>query len=350
MKFPAERLKRMTSTIFAAAGCNSTEAERIGHYLVESNLVGHDSHGVIRIPPYVQWLRDGKVVPNQSLRIVLDHECLAVVDGGFGFGQVIGEQAVRLGIQKASAHGMAAVALRNCGHLGRIGDWPQLAAEAGLISLHFVNTSGLGNLVAPWGGIERRLSANPVAIGVPVAGRAPLVMDISTSAIAEGKIKVARNKGVKLPDGCVIDSRGQPTNDPHTFYDEPGSILPFGGHKGYALGLMAEMLAGALTGNGCTAPGVTRLSNGLLSIYLDPAKFGDAEAFTAEVRRYITYVQSSKLRSPDAEILMPGDLEDRYRRQRLTEGIELDDTTVAQIRGVAESLSVAVRPDLSLSD
>ena len=142
----------------------------IAHYLVESNLVGHDSHGVIRIATYIKWLGEGKVLANRSLEVVLESDCLAVVDGGFGFGQTIGEAATKLGIAKTQKAGVAAIALRNCGHLGRIGDWPTLAAESGLVSLHFVNTSGLGILMAPFGGIDRRLSANPVAAGVPMPG------------------------------------------------------------------------------------------------------------------------------------------------------------------------------------
>src|SRR6185437_850370 len=145
-----EPLKRLVAAIFSAAGCRSPEPERIAHYLVESNLVGHDSHGVIRVLTYTQWLREGKVLANRSLEIVFENDNLAVVDGGFGFGQTIGEAAVRLGIAKTAHSGVAAIALRNCGHLGRIGDWPTLAAEAGLVSLHFVNTSGLGILMAPF--------------------------------------------------------------------------------------------------------------------------------------------------------------------------------------------------------
>ena len=172
---------------------------------------------------------------------------LAVVDGQFGFGQVMGEQATKLGIDKCSRQGVAVVALRNSGHLGRIGDWAEMAAHAGKVSLHFVNTSGGGILVAPFGGSERRLSANPIAAGVPVEGGPPIILDISTCTIAEGKIKVAFNKRANVPDGCILDGEGNPTNDPTSFYaTPPGAILPFGGHKGYGLSVIAEVLAGAL--------------------------------------------------------------------------------------------------------
>src|SRR5207237_4983185 len=158
---------------------------------------------------------------NRTIQVVFENEALAVVDGQFGFGQSIGEQAMRLGIDKVARHGVAVVALRNSGHLGRIGDWALLAAEAGKLSLHFVNTSGAGILVAPYGGINRRLSANPIAAGVPTANGDPLVLDMSACTIAEGKIKVALNKGVPVPENCIIDSKGRPTTDPKVFYGPP---------------------------------------------------------------------------------------------------------------------------------
>lgn len=341
MNIHHEKLEQLVRTVFAAAGCQAGEAERIAHYLVESNLVGHDSHGVIRVPSYVQWLGDGKVVANQELEVVFENDCLAVVDGRFGFGQTIGEAAVRLGIEKAHQRGVAVVGLRNCGHLGRIGDWPSLAARAKLVSLHFVNSSGAGLLVTPFGGIDRRLSANPIAAGVPVPGSWPLVLDISTSSIAEGKIRVALNKGARVPDHCIIDATGGPTNDPKVFYAKPpGAILPFGGHKGYGLGVVAEMLAGALTGNGCTAPGVTRLSNGMLSIYLDPAFFAAEEEFYREVKRFIDFVKSSQPTSPGGQILLPGELEEETRAVRMRDGIELDQTTWNQIADTCRLLNV----------
>src|SRR5262249_40100665 len=149
---------------------HSPEADRIAHYLVEANLAGHDSHGVIRVPYYVEWVQAGKVLPNQAVKVVFENETIAGLDGQYGFGQSIGEPAMRLGIDKVRKHGVAVIALRNTGHLGQIGAWPLLVARAGLLSLHWVNTSGAGILVAPHGGINRRLSANPIAAGVPIAG------------------------------------------------------------------------------------------------------------------------------------------------------------------------------------
>lgn len=341
MNIGHDRLRPLVRTIFAAAGCGDHEAERIAHYLVESNLVGHDSHGVIRVPRYIDWLRQGKVLANRTLQIVFENDVLAVTDGQCGFGQVMGEEAMKLAIGKAQRQGLAVVALRNSGHLGRIGDWALLAVRAGLVSLHFVNTTGLGILVPPFGGIQRRLSANPIAAGVPVEGGPPLLVDISTSAVAEGKVRVAHHRGVCVPDNCLIDAKGQPTNDPKVLYgDPPGAILPFGGHKGYALGMLAEMLAGALTGGGCSDPAADHLINNMLSIVVAPSFFQADEAFARQVRRYIDYVKTSAPALPGGEILVPGEPEERTRAQRLREGIELEDATWNQIVATCRSLNV----------
>jgi uncharacterized oxidoreductase len=342
MKLPHERLQRLVTAAFAAAGCRPPEAERVGRYLVQANLVGHDSHGVIRVPSYVAWLRAGKVVANQAPRVVFENDALAIVDGQFGFGQVMGEEAIKLGVAKSGRHGVAVVALRNSGHLGRIGDWAELAARSGRLSVHFVNTSGGGILVAPHGGTQRRLSANPVAAGVPVKGGPPIVMDISACTVAEGKIRVALNKGVPLPDNCVLDGHGRPTNDPKAFYGPPpGAILPVGGHKGYALGLIAEVFAGALTGGGCSDPKETRVANSMLTVLIDPGLFRPEDEFSDDIRRFVAWVKSSATASPGGEILAPGEPEERTRARRLREGVELDDTTWTQIRDTCRLVGLA---------
>jgi len=342
MNFDHQSLVDLAAVTFEAAGCTAEEARRVSIRLVDANLVGHDSHGVIRIPSYVSWLREGKVLAGQSVKTVLENDAITVLDGQFGLGQTIGEQALEQGIRKSEKCGVAVVALRNSGHLGRIGDWAELAAEAGKISLHFVNTSGAGMLVAPHGGIDRRISANPIAIGIPIENGAPLILDISTSMMAEGKIRVALNEGKQVPEGCLIDSEGQPTSDPQTFYgDPPGAILPIAEHKGSGLALMVEVLAGALTGGSCSSEAnAWRVANGMLSIVIDPAAFASADAFFPEVRRYIEFVKGSRTVAADGEILMPGELEQRTKSERLRQGIELDETTWRQIHTTCESLGI----------
>jgi uncharacterized oxidoreductase len=338
----SDRLRELTAVIFKEAGCQRQEAERIASHLVEANLVGHDSHGVIRVASYVQWLRAGKVLANRTIQIVFENEAIAVVDGQFGFGQTVGKQAIQLGIEKCARHGVAVIALRNAGHLGRIGDWPLMAAEAGKVSLHFVNTTGAGILVAPYGGINRRLSANPIAAGIPIAGTRPLLLDMSACTIAEGKIRVALNKGARVPENCILDSQGQPTTDPRVFYaDPPGAILGIAGHKGYGLAVLCEVLAGALTGGGCSNPdNAGRVVNGMLSIILDPTYFESDATFSNEIRRFIAWVKSSEKSTPNGEILMPGEIEDRTKALRLRDGIDIDETTWEQILETARGVGL----------
>lgn len=344
MNIQSERLRTLVADIFHAAGCSRDEAGRIAFRLVEANLVGHDSHGVIRVPSYVQWLRTGKVFAGRSLQVVFENEAIAVVDGQCGFGQTIGEQAMRLGIDKCARHGIAVIALRNSGHLGRIGDWPLMAAAAGKISLHFVNTTGAGILVAPFGGIQRRLSANPIAAGVPIQGGPPILLDISACTVAEGKIRVALNKGVQVPENCLLDAQGRPTTDPKVFYaNPPGAILPIAGHKGYGLAVLCEVLAGALTGGGCSNPAhADRVVNGMLSIFLDPTFFQSDADFQAELARFIAWVKSSEKVSPEGDILMPGEIEECTKARRLRDGIDIDDTTWSQLQQAAKSVGLAV--------
>jgi uncharacterized oxidoreductase len=216
-------------------------------------------------------------------------------------------------------------------------------AAAVKLSLHFVNTTGAGILVAPFGGINRRLSANPIAAGIPVANGPPLILDISACTLAEGKIRVALNKGVPVPENCIIDAQGMPTTDPRIFYaDPPGAILPIAGHKGHGLAVLCEVLAGALTGGGCSNPAnATRIVNGMLTIVLDVSRFQDEGAFRIEIQRLVAWVKSSAKAGPDGEILMPGEIEERTKAQRLQDGIDIDATTWSQIVDTARSLGLA---------
>ena len=284
VRISSDTLRTLAASIFRATGSLEEEARIIGDHLVEANLVGHDSHGVIRVSKYVDWHARGMVLANRHAVVVREAQCHALIDGQFGYGQVIGCEAMDLAAGKAKCSGLCAIAIRNAGHLGRIGAWAERLAEAGLASVHFVNTSGFGLLVAPFGGIDRRLSANPIAAGAPGPAGAPIVLDISTSAIAEGKIQVAQNRNELLPEGCTVDSEGRPTRDPRAFYGPPeGALLPFGGHKGYGLSFFCEILAGALTGGGSTHPEnatAARLVNNMTSVVFDPAAFSTSKSLT----------------------------------------------------------------------
>ena len=259
-------LRAFVTDIFARAGTSREEADRIAHHLIGANLAGHDSHGVIRVPRYVLWLENGSLVAGRSLEVVVESPAHAVVDGGFGFGQTIGPLAVDMGIAKAKQSGMAVIALRNSGHIGRIGDWAERAAAAGLVSIHFVNVA-MGELVAPFGGVDRRFSTNPFCVGAPQPGADPLILDFATSTVAEGKVLVASNGGKPLPAGALIDPDGSLSTDPQSLYGPitpgdstrdsaqgAGALRAFGDHKGSGIAFMCEILAGCLTGGPTSGP------------------------------------------------------------------------------------------------
>ena len=262
----ASKLTRFVAAIMHGAGCGEGEAATIARRLVDSNLVGHDSHGVLRVPRYLDWIKDGTLRPNMEPTLVFDSDTIAIVDGNRSFGQVTGEFATKLGIAKAREKGIAMIGLRNCGHLGRVGDWADMAAEAGQVSLHFLNTSG-AQRVAPFGGTDRRLSTNPITIGVPIADADPVVLDVTTSMVAEGKLMVALNKGERVPEGWIIDKDGAPTTNPKDFYDG-GALLTVGAHKGSGLSMVTDLLAGAVSTGKSSDADDPILRNNMLSLSL----------------------------------------------------------------------------------
>lgn len=349
MLIQAEPLRRLVGEIFTAAGCSAAESGRIAKYLVRANLTGHDSHGVIRVPRYLQWMEQGGLLPGQSPTVVTENAVMAVVDGNFGFGQTIGPLAVQMGIDKAATSGVAIIALRRSGHLGRIGDWAEMAAAAGQVSIHLVNVSG-SLLVAPFGAVERRMATNPLAIGVPLPNQPPVILDFATSVVAEGKVAVAYDGGKPLPEGSLIDDQGQLTADPAVFYGPDGiadarqgagAIRAMGEHKGSGLSIMLELLAGALTGSGTAGPGPRPLVNGMLSIYMAGEFFHSDHDFAGEVRQYVDFVKTAKPVIPGQEVLLPGETERRNNEQRLAEGIPLPDNTWQAILSGAEQAGMS---------
>ena len=347
-RIAAAELRTFVASIFHATGSAITEARIVADHLVDANLAGHESHGVIRVSKYIDWHARSMVIANRHALVVRETTCNAVVDGQFGYGQVIAREAMDLAIAKARQSGFCAVAIRNAGHLGRIGAWAEQVAQVGLASIHFVNTSGFGILVAPHGGTDRRLSANPIAASAPGPDGAPIVLDMSTSAIAEGKIQVAKNHGKLLPPGCTIDSDGRPNRDPEVFYGPPaGALLPIGGHKGYGLSIFCEIFAGALSGGQTTNPGnatAGRLVNNMLSLVFDAEAFCGAEAFNAEIARLAAWVKASPPAIPGGEVLLPGEIERRSRVLLERDGIPLDAVTRRQIADSVRDLAIALPP------
>lgn len=323
--------------IFVKAGCSAEEAGRIGKYLVIANLTGHDSHGVQRVPRYLQWLAEGDFVADQTVEVLSETPVLAVLDGRYGFGQTVAPQAVAIGIRKCKEMGLAAVTLRNAGHVGRVGDWAEMAASENLISIHYVNASS-SVLVAPYGGVDRRFSTAPYCVGIPRPGDTPLVLDFATSIVAEGKVLNASFGGKRIPEDALIGPDGRTSGDPRMLYGEytptgprgyhkgEGAIRAFGEHKGSGLALTCELLGGSLTGSGAAREG-RRWANGMLSIYLDPARFDPEGFFPEDVMRYVTYVKSARPAALGGEVLVPGEPEDRTRAQRLKDGVPLPEDT-----------------------
>ena len=339
----ATTLTAFATAIFERSDILPAEARQVAQSLVLANLKGHDSHGVIRIIEYVDWVQKKWVNPTGHLEVVREQPCILILDGHFGFGQVVGREALTLGIAKAKRDGACILSLRCSGHLGRVGEFMEMATEAGLVCFGMTNTHGGGVLVAPHGGCERRLSANPLVGGAPLADGAALVMDLSTSTVAEGKIKVARNKGESLAPGLFVNGRGEPSTSPEEYYaDPPGALLPMSGHKGFALSLFCEVFAGALTGAGCSKSGVARVANGFMVILLDPATFCGTDFFAAEIEALGRFVKSSRLMTGFDEILLPGEPEAREQSRREATGISIDETTWAKLCDVANRRGVAI--------
>jgi uncharacterized oxidoreductase len=328
----AEALTR----IFAAAGGSAEEARRIAVNLVEANLAGHDSHGIVRTQRYCLWARQGNVRFGEDVETVIDGPSFALLDGRHGFGQTVGEQAVRIGIDRAREHGFAVIGLRRAGHLGRIGAWAEMACAQGLVSIHFVNVAN-SLLVAPFGGAERRMGTDPVAIGIPCPdhdGGGDFVLDFATSTVAEGKCLVAKRGGKPVPADALVGPDGRLTGNPDVLYGEtppgavpdprkgPGALTAMGAHKGSGLALACELLAGALTGSGTCGPG-ERVHNGMLSIYIDPGRLDDGHRWADSVRGYLDYVRACRPADPSAPVLTPGEPERQRRAERRSNGMPL---------------------------
>lgn len=336
-------LHRFAKAIWERAGSTPTEAGLVADHLVSANLTGHDSHGVGMIPRYLRSLREGELKLNGHAEIARDAGALLTIDGGCGFGQVIAKEAMDLGIQRARTLGICAVALRNAHHIGRIGAWAEQCANAGLVSFHFVNVAG-DPLVAPHGGIDARIGTNPFCAAFPRHGKPPLVLDFATSRIAFGKTRVAYNKGLHVPPGCLIDHQGAPTTDPTVMHEAPyGALRSFGEYKGYGLAAMCEIFAGALSGGFTTRAETIVTSNAIincmLSVIIDPAAL-DAPNAQAEADAFVDWVKASPLMPDTERIRLPGEVELDCRNERSRHGIPVDAATWRQIREAAESVGV----------
>ncbi|HSV34803.1 MAG TPA: malate/lactate/ureidoglycolate dehydrogenase [Ramlibacter sp.] len=336
--FPAQDLRIHSAAILEAAGSTEEEARAVADNLVLANLSGHDSHGVGMVPRYVDAVLEGGLKPNAKAKVVLDGGSLLSLDGRRGYGQMVGEQAMALGMARAKELGSCILALANAHHLGRIGHFAEMATHHGLVSLHFVNVLSRP-VVAPWGGADGRYGTNPCCIGVPLKGREPFVLDFATSRVAQGKMRVAYNEGREVEPGYLIDAQGRPTTDPGVVVVPQsdglfGALMAFGEHKGYGMAVACELLGGALTGSGTwhrPADAARAVVNGMLTILIDPQKLGTRASFETEALAFVDWLKQSPPAPGSEGVRIAGEPERQARAHREREGIAIDDATWAEM-------------------
>jgi uncharacterized oxidoreductase len=342
--FAPDKLRQVGRAVFQAIGSPESVAARVADALVDANLAGHDSHGVIRIPQYVDAIKGGEVVPDARPSLLRETTVSALVDGGWGFGQVTAELATREAIKRAKEHGLAAVGAVRCNHIGRVGEYPEMAAREGLVA--FVSAGGFGGRggrAAPFGGREGLLGTNPLSFGFPNADGLAMLVDFATTSVAAGKIQVARAKGTPLPPGSILDKDGNPSTDAEDFY-QGGVMLPFGGHKGYALAMVVELLGRVMTGADDFAEGerggAVYGHSGALVVAIDPGIFRDRDAFARGVDETLAKVRAVPPAPGFKEVMIPGDPEAQTRQQRERDGLYVEDATVEAIRTTGAALGV----------
>jgi uncharacterized oxidoreductase len=339
----AEPLGAAIRELVRGFGSEEREVELVTDNLIQANLTGHDSHGIGMLPRYSEAWVEGGLKANAHIQTLMDGGALLRLDGQRGFGQVIGHEAMALAIGRAKQFGSCIMALGNSHHLCRIGAWAEMAAAAGFVSIHFVNVISRP-IVAPFGGRDARFGTNPFTVGIPIAGRDPILLDFATSVIAQGKARVAHNKGEKLAPGRIIDDKGNDSDNPGYAVVEPlGAILAFGEHKGYGMAVACELLGGALAaGLACAGPatGERRVLNGMLSVIIDPKAIADVAIFEREARAFLDWVSASPPRAGFDKVRLAGAPEREWRAKRLAEGIPVDANSWNEILAAAARLKV----------
>ncbi|MCF8467639.1 MAG: malate/lactate/ureidoglycolate dehydrogenase [Sneathiella sp.] len=341
------KLRETVKKILCATGSNDDEAGIVADHLVLANLSGHDSHGVGMIPNYVRNRKANVLHANQHVERVKRDGSILVFDGKAGYGQVVAREAMAEAIDVTRETGLALSALRNAHHIGRVGTYGEQCADAGLVSLHFVNVTGHLPFVAPHRGADARYGTNPICISLPDTALEPrIILDFATSKVALGKVRVANNSGKKMEEGLLLDKDGNPTTDPGVMWEEKvGSLLPIGEHKGYGLALICELLTGAIGGGGTIQPANvrdTRIINNMLSILFDPARLTAPDYIASEIKAMCDYVRASPPRKGHGNVIVPGDPEREQRNLRKTNGIEIDDETWRQIVESAAEYNVRI--------
>ncbi len=344
-----EQWRRIGKALFVAAGATESNAERVTEALVDANLAGHDSHGVMRIVQYVQAIESGHLDPAGQPEIVKETATSSLVDGKWTFGQVSAEICMKKAIEQAKEQGIAISGLVRAYHIGRLGEYSEMAHDAGMVGMAlaggFGGTGGSASTgVAPFGGAKPAFGTNPLSFGLP-AGEETVMVDFASSAVAGGKISLARAKGVPLPPNCILDKDGNPTTNAEDFYNG-GMLMTFGGHKGYGLAVVAELLGQALTGaetyvEGNYGGGVYTKA-GSLFVAINPGIFRPAKEYAATAQAAARRIKSVPPAAGFSEVLLPGEPEKRSKAQRRVEGIPMPDTTWEALQKQAAKYSVDV--------
>ncbi|MEU0383185.1 Ldh family oxidoreductase [Streptomyces chartreusis] len=326
-----------------AYGVPSADAHLLADSLVTAELWGHPSHGMLRLPWYLDRVASGATATVAAPEVVTDNGAVLVVDGHDGLGQVLTDRAVTLGVDRARRHGISAVAVRNSGHFGTAAYFTRKAAEQGCVALLATNASPA---MAPWGGREKRVGTNPWSVAAPGGRYGTVVMDIANTAVARGKIYHAKERGEPIPDGWAADADGVPTTDPRRAIE--GLILPMAGHKGYAISFMFDVLAGVLTGSafGSAVVGPYRSTGrsgvGHLLICVDIRSMADPAEFEQRMEALIEETKSTPTAPGTAEIFVPGEPEIRTAERLRTEGITLADDTWDSLARIADATAVSL--------
>lgn len=335
-RFGREDLEEFTATALTALGAPAPTAAQVAVSLVLSNLVGHDSHGLIRLVQYAGWVADGQIRPAALPEVGRRHQAIAVIDGNWGFGQPAAQMAVDVLSAAAADNGVSAVTIRDCNHVGRLGEYVTALADRGLVGLAFCNA---GPVVAPFGGAGRALGTNPFAWAAPAGPRGPLVADFSTAAVAEGKLRLAAAEGRRLADGLIVDSEGRPSNNADDFY-AGGALLPFGGHKGSGMSILIELLGGLLTGMGTACTPSYAGGNGSVMIAVEVGAFVSAGSYADGAQRFRDQLVTLGRGAARGPVLLPGEVEARTRHERLRLGIPVSPAVLDAIYEVTDRLGV----------
>lgn len=325
----AEQLHHIGAGIFRAAGASVEEAQIVMEHLVGANLAGHDSHGMILLPTYIDRIKRGHIVPGAPMTIERETPTSAHINGNWGFGYVVTTRAMEIAIAKAQQHQVAAITIYQQSHVGRLADYPLMAARAGMIGLITCDSGRGPKAVVPYGGREARLGTNPISVAFPSDLEGPIFLDMATSAVAAGKLSVRRSRGEPAPEGWVIDKHGNPTTDLAAYYDG-GAILPMGGdqaHKGYVLSFMVETLSGILTGLGFGIDPQGRHNDGSFLAVFDVNAFRPLADFKRDIAAFVDYLKATPPAAGFTQVLYPGELEYRTTQQLQREGIYVEDAT-----------------------